>query len=771
MTTEAVSRTPKPQVRRRRIGEVLVEAGVVTGEQIESCVAKQAMLPREKRKRLGTIIIEDGLATESDVARAVARVLGLATVDLANTPVSTDAARMIPRSLAERYGLLGLEYSAGVLRLAMADPTDVVALDDVRIATKVKSTSVVVATESAIRTYLGRIWTSEEDASDVVASIETDDATEEDDDGPSVDDTPIVRLANVIIADAIRSHASDIHLEPGREDMRVRFRIDGLLRDVMTLPKSVTSALTSRIKIVSGIDIAERRRPQDGRSRFLVDGMVVDARVSTLLTMHGEKVVIRLLSRQEGVTPLARVGLSDSQLETFLETIIAPQGLILITGPTGSGKTSTLYSAVSQLRTPERNIVTLEDPVEIELPGINQMQVNEKAGVTFAAGLRAVLRQDPDVVLVGEVRDMETAELAMRASLTGHLVFTTLHTNDAAAAVTRLVDMGVEPFLIASSLALVVAQRLVRVPCPSCAAPYVPSPRTLELLGLVPADVENATLLRGRGCEACGDTGYRGRAAIFEVLEVDAAMRAILTGRPTEATVRAAARAAGAHSLRTDGIAKALRGETTLEEVLRVTQVDASHGPRCQSCRRGLDTDMAYCPWCAAAVEQTGCLGCGKTQETEWRVCPWCRTPHENPAYLSPPPDPDEALAPRRPKALVVDDDASICAYVGAALAEVCDVVTASTAEEGLRVCGTHDIDVAILDLRLPDLTGFELARLLRSDTRTALIPLLLLTGADDPSVRAEALLAGLDDCLGKPVDPMLLEERVTKLLARSASR
>jgi type IV pilus assembly protein PilB len=757
---------PGTTPRRPRLGDVLVAAGVITPAQLEECIAAQSAEPRAGRRRLGAHVVERGLATDRQVAQALSDVLGVPLVDLAATVVSQQAARLIPRALAERFALLALDLTDGVLRVAMADPTDVLALDDVRLYTKVRTVVPVIATEASIRQHLSRVWSLEEDASEVVAAVDSigDDGADEDEVRSAVDETPVVRLASVILADAVRAQASDVHLEPERTALRVRYRIDGLLRDVMTLPRSVTAALTSRIKIISGLDIAERRRPQDGRTRLQVDGQVVDARVSTLRTMHGEKVVLRLLARPEGVVPLNRIGLSEPQLDDFLRTMVAPQGLVLITGPTGSGKTSTLYSAVSHLRTPDRNLVTLEDPVEMEIAGLNQMQVNEKAGVTFAAGLRAILRQDPDVILVGEVRDAETAELAMRASLTGHLVFTTLHTNDAAAAVTRLVDMGVEPFLIASSLALVVAQRLVRVPCAACAAPYTPSPRTLQLLGLTEADLAGATLVRGRGCDACGETGYRGRAAIFEVLEIDAGMRATLTGRATEAAIRAAARAAGVQPLRADGIAKAMRGETTLEEVLRVTQVDAAQAHRCESCRRSLDADMAWCPWCDVAVERAGCAGCGRATEPDWRVCPWCRTEHHRWGPGSGP----AGEQPHRPTVLVVDDDDSVRGFVALSLSEQADVVVAATAEEALRLAATHELDAAVVDLGLPDLSGIELTRLLRSDTRTALLPLLLLTGNDTASVRAEAALAGVTEFLAKPVDSAVLEGRVEALLSGS---
>ncbi|HEU0130193.1 MAG TPA: ATPase, T2SS/T4P/T4SS family [Mycobacteriales bacterium] len=771
MTIEATPRhaaEPAPRATRRRLGEVLVAGGVIDENALNDCLGEQASQPRETRQRLGAIVVSRGLATEQDIAQGLARALGLEMVDVARVPVSPTAARLVPRAVAERYGVLGLDWSDGRLTLAMADPTDVVALDDVRLYTKAKQIVVVVATDAGIRDYLKRAWSLEEDASDVADMFdEMTDADEAAEDRSEIDDTPVVRMVNVILSDAVRARASDIHLQPELDGLRVRYRVDGLLRDVMTVPRSAAASMTSRVKIMSGLDIAERRRPQDGRTRLNVDGEQIDARVSTLPAMHGEKVVIRLLARGEGVLPLSRVGFTERQLDAILETLVAPQGLVLITGPTGSGKTSTLYSAVSQMRTPDRNIVTLEDPVEVQLRGITQVQTNDRAGLTFAAGLRSVLRQDPDVVLVGEIRDTETAELALRASLTGHMVFSTLHTNDASAAVTRLVDMGVEPFLIASSLTLVVAQRLVRVPCQHCAAPYQPSPRTLQLLGLSDEDVRNAHVVRGRGCDQCGQTGYHGRTAIFEVLPVDAGMRAVLTARPTESAIRAAARASGVGSLRTDGVARALRGETTLEEVLRVTQVDSASGPRCHSCHRSIEDDMAFCPWCAASVERQSCPGCARRLDPEWRVCPWCRHGREStPGVPVAEPPAGEA---RRARVLVVDDDSSVCEYIAAALADVCDVLAAHSAEEALRVAATEDLDAMILDLILPDLSGIEVTRLLRADTRTALLPLLLLTGSDDALLRTEAYHAGADLFLTKPIEPAALESNVCLLLERAA--
>ncbi len=608
MSTLSTAPGADPSVprQRRRIGEVLVEQGVLTAEQLSAALSSQQDVePGQPRQRLGQVVISSGFATERQIAEALAEALGLPLVDLGGTLVVPDAVRLLPRPVAERSGVLVLSRDGQRLTVATADPTNVMALDDVKLYTGVADLKVVVATDSQVRDHLSRAWSLSEDSSDVHTMFQEIGAEAEADvdvSAQAVEAAPIVRLVDVVLADAVRARASDVHVEPQANDLRIRYRVDGLLRDVMTVPKNATAAAVSRIKIVSGLDIAERRRPQDGRAKLVVDGMTVEARISTLPTLHGEKVVIRLLPRAENVPLLTRTGLTPAQQEVVGSALVQTQGLVLITGPTGSGKTNTLYAAIQQVSTPDRNIVTLEDPVEVQVAGITQVQVHTKSGLTFATGLRSVLRQDPDIVLVGEVRDSETAELALQASLTGHLVLTTLHTNDAVSAITRLVDMGVAPFLVASSLSLVVAQRLVRKPCASCAAPYVPSARTLALLGLREADLSSATPVRGRGCADCGGTGYRGRTGIFEVLPVSAHLRAVLLATPTEAAISAAARAQGMTSLRASAIAAASRGETTYEEVLRATSVDTDAGHTCPSCARSLADDMVVCPWDGTAA-------------------------------------------------------------------------------------------------------------------------------------------------------------------------
>ncbi len=517
--------------------------------------------------------------SEKQIAEALGALLDLEVVDLARQIVAPEFARLLPRSVAERTFMLVIDRTGGQVRVASADPTNVVALDDVRLYTHASELLVVIATESQVREHINRAWSLSEDSSfvsDVVDEMSADrgdppDALGSAPTNSAADDAPIVRLVAKLLAEAVRARASDIHIEPQRDGLRVRYRVDGVLREVMAIPKAATPSVVSRLKIISGIDIAERRVPQDGRMKVMADGKAMDARVSTLPSVHGEKVVVRLLSRADTIPDLTSVGLGQRDLNTLVSAISAPQGLVLITGPTGSGKTNTLYAAIGQILSPGINIVTLEDPVEIQVAGITQVQVQERTGMTFGRGLRAILRQDPDVVLVGEVRDKETAELALAASLTGHLVLTTLHTNSAPAALTRLVDMGVEPFMVSSSLTCVVAQRLVRRPCRECAAPYVPDPLIVAALGLTVTDLVGATPRSGAGCPDCGGSGYRGRMGIFEVLDVDAAMRQLITTTPTESAIADAAGAAGMTTLRDAAITAARTGSTTFEEALRIS--------------------------------------------------------------------------------------------------------------------------------------------------------------------------------------------------------
>jgi type IV pilus assembly protein PilB len=573
--TAEVATEPLPVLPdRRRLGDVLVERDLITKEQLEEVLEVQKKQIGKDRKRIGNLIVDMGFLTERQIAEALAELLALDLLEGGDLVVPMEVARLLPRQVAERARVLVLGRTPDGLRIATADPTNVVALDDVRAYTGSHTLSLVVATDTMIQEHIARVWSLSGDATSLTIDVEepeSEEVVEEAILARVADQAPTVKLVNQLLSDAVRVGASDIHVEQQHDGIWVRHRIDGVLRDVTRIPKGAAAALVSRLKIISGLDIAQRRLPQDGRMKIAANGVAVDARVSTLPSMHGEKVVIRLLPDAERITALDGTGLESDQLKVLLEATTAAQGLVLITGPTGSGKTNTLYSVLSQVATRDKNVITLEDPVEIQLPGITQVQINDRAGLSFARGLRSVLRQDPDVILVGEVRDSETASLALEASLTGHLVLSTLHTNNAAAAVTRLVDMGVEPFLVASSLALVVAQRLVRRPCYACSESYTPSADLLNRLRLKAIDVKGSTPRRGAGCMECSDSGYKGRVGIFEILPIDAGVREVLLKSPTEGAVAAAALANGMVTLRQAGLAKALRGQTTFEEVLRVS--------------------------------------------------------------------------------------------------------------------------------------------------------------------------------------------------------
>ncbi len=434
------------------------------------------------------------------------------------------------------------------------------------------------------------------------------------------DDAPIIELVDLIARSAVRASASDIHIEPSERNLLVRHRLDGLLKEVMDLPKWVHEGLIARVKIMAGLDIAERRLPQDGRIRLqMEDGQPVDFRVSTLRTLHGEKIVLRLLDHQKGVPSLEQLGFSNAALEDLRQFLRFQHGMILVVGPTGSGKTTTLCSALTSLRSEKTNVVTIEDPIEYQLPGINQTQVSDKVKLTFASALRSILRQDPDVILVGEVRDQETARIAMQAAQTGHLVLTTLHTDDAPSAVTRLVDIGIEPYIVASATIGIVAQRLVRRLCSNCRSPCALPPEMLRSLRVT--DAEGLDFHRGVGCDLCHHTGYRGRLGIYEVMPVSDPLRRLIAQRASEAAIRDAALSAGMRSLAADGLEKVKAGVTTAEELLRVV-TEVGEGPTsCPSCHGAVAHDFQACPACGGKLKN-GCNSCGRALHREWAFCP-----------------------------------------------------------------------------------------------------------------------------------------------------
>jgi type IV pilus assembly protein PilB len=556
---------------RDPIGAALLKMGLVNEEQVRHAEEVNA----RTGEPVGRVLVRAGVITEEDLAKAVGVRWGCPFVSLSGVQVDPEAVRLVPQHIAVRHKLFGYAREGGRLVVAVVDPVDLLGLDSVRMVTGMEL-DVRVATEEDVVRAINRHYNVESALEKAVEVEEGEPGEEEvsvDRLREMVDEAPVVKLVNVILDQAIREGASDIHIEPHRNGLHVRYRIDGVLHDVMSPPKNLKAALVSRIKIVANLDIAERRRPQDGRIHRKVDGRDIDLRVSTLPTMFGEKVVLRILDQSNALISLNRLGMASDVQAKWEELASKPYGMILVTGPTGSGKTTTLYATLSKINTLDKNIITVEDPVEYQLPRINQVQVNPKAGLTFATGLRSILRQDPDVIMVGEIRDRETAEIAVQAALTGHLVLSTLHTNDAPSAFTRLVDMGIEPFLISSSVIGVLAQRLARCICPKCKEAYRPPKDALRRLSEELAEEEDLVLYRGTGCDHCRHTGYKGRTGVHELLVVSERVKDLVNRRASSAEVLRAARAEGFRTMRDDGIRKVLEGVTTMEEILRVVFV------------------------------------------------------------------------------------------------------------------------------------------------------------------------------------------------------
>jgi type IV pilus assembly protein PilB len=691
---------------------MLVAQGILTEEQVATVLSRQKA---EKGSRMGRILVDLGYCTETQICEVVADQLRIPAADMVAVDVPNDVLALVSRELAMKYACLPWFVEGRDLYLIMADPTNITAADAIAFHTSLK-VKPVVAPESEVVAAVERFYAAEEeslaqfehlDLADQlsVVSEQESEGLEEDPEAAALG-VPLVKLVNAILADAIRAGASDIHIEPQQKGVDLRYRVDGLLRKVMTMPKRVQSKVASRVKIMSHMDISERRKPQDGRTFLRVGGRSFDMRVSSLPTADGEKIVLRILAQDRATVALENLGFDEGLLVTLKELLRRPQGMILVTGPTGSGKTSTLYAALNLLKSETTNIVTVEDPVEYRLNGISQVAVSDKAGMTFAAGLRSILRQDPDVVMVGEIRDLETAQIAFQAAQTGHLVLSTLHTNDAPSAVTRLVEMGVPAYVVASSLVAVLAQRLVRQLC-SCKDPQL-----------------DGTALP-KGCDLCRFSGFAGRIGVYELMRLTPRVRSVLLTRASDDVVRRAARATGMTSMFQDGLAKAARGFTMPAEVRRVVPPD--------------EADSEDAPEGAAAA------------------------PPLSPALSG------EVRSPRPNRILVVDDDAAQREMMREMLAdEHYDVVLAEDGNAGLAAVHRDRPDLVITDLQMPGLDGLGLLRKLRRDLATCQIPVIFLTVVESLDSEARALDLGADDYLGKPVESSRLLGRVRRALLRA---
>ncbi|MEE9219046.1 MAG: type II/IV secretion system protein [Acidobacteriota bacterium] len=721
------------------VADILVREGLLDAAGLKRVLEIQA--------RDGGLLVriahDLGLAKEDSLSRAIAKALRLDYVTPETERLLAPPELCLPAEFCYKRRILPLEIQGRSLRLLMADPLDHSTIQDVEFRTD-KWVVAAVATETAILQALKRRHRELDDASllyDLLPNLDPEGEVEESSQSENqamdpnqlahdVNLPPIVRLVNLALSNAAKMGASDIHVEPQEDGLQVRYRVDGILQDAMRIPKRLQQSMISRLKIISGMDIAERRKPQDGRSRLRFEQRKIDLRVSTLPANFGETVVIRLLDTASARLELDQIEFTPENLRKYQELLARPQGLILVTGPTGSGKSSTLYASLNWIKSGAKNIITVEDPIEYMIRGVNQVQINRKTGMTFAAGLRSILRQDPNIIMVGEIRDQETARIALEAAQTGHLLLSTLHTNDAPSSIIRLIDLGMEPFIVASSVSGIVAQRLVRRVCAACATERPPAASTLERIGgpaCVPAD---ARWKSGPGCEDCGHTGYRGRLAIHEILAATEEVREQIAERASVDRLRETARQSGMRTLMEDGIAKAARGLTTLEEVLRVAPPDPA-----RKAAKGMQSTTQERAETADATPSTAGSG-----------------PKE--------------------RVLIVDDSPTVVTVVKYFLElEGFEVLVAQDGLAGLEMARKQVPQVVVSDLNMPGMDGISLVRALREDPLTQDMAILVLTSQSSVESEARGLASGADDYIAKPVEPRRLAARIKAVLARARGR
>jgi type IV pilus assembly protein PilB len=795
----------------------LIQAGGLSVEEIKNAIVKSSA----DNKSLIESVLADDRVSEEGLADSLAAYARFPRVNLATANIDPEAVKLLPQEIAKRYYVIPIRTEGRHMLVAMANPTDYRAMQEVEFKIG-RTLKVLVCTRTEILDAIAKFYEPEdslkaftdnlEDAKDLMIMADGSDRVAEldlNDSRSQAELPPVIKVVNLIIQDAINQRATDIHVEPTLNDVQVRARVDGVLRQMMQLPKWLGSPIGSRMKVLAKLDIAERRLPQDGRMKVQRENKTYDLRVSTLPTLFGEKIVLRILSSGNELPTLEQVNLEPEDLKTLMRSLNQPQGLILVTGPTGSGKSTTLYASLGYRKSPEVNIVTVEDPVEYQMQGINQVQVNVKAGLTFASCLRSILRQDPDVILIGEMRDLETTEIAFHAAMTGHMVLSTLHTNSAIATINRLLDLGVDPVLISSSITLIIAQRLIRKLCPDCKKPYDPPPGMLERLGVV---ADGTQYYQAGGCHRCGETGFSGRMAVHEMLPINNTVREMVVRKASEYEIQAAMRAQGMKFLLEKGMEKARAGSTAISELFRVLQLDEQEAfttqQRCPSCKANVEAEFALCPNCLTSLK-TLCGRCNQQLKMDWKICPYCKAPvtedsTADPSRLLPAADfgseasaqepaapapmrrmasslrveepssngSETATAPsKKPRILIVDDDAAIRLVVAKSLEQLpFDVNTelAATGTQGVEMASKDHPDLIILDVMMPGMDGFAVCEKLRSQVETAFIPVMMLTANPSEEGRIRGYMVGTDDYVSKPFNVAELNARVTRLLRRA---
>lgn len=619
---------------KKRLGDLLYHAGLITEADLKRALEEH----KRTGKRIGEVLINLKIATEFDIAKILASQLGIHYVSLDSTSIEPEAVSLIPEALAKKYLCIPINFDRKYLTVAMVDPLDYESIKDIAfhsglevkplISTRKEILEAIeqhYRLDDSVESILQETPDVLKDSSiEIIPTISAADVTPADYLEKKGQMAPIVKLFNLILLKAIKERASDIHIESLRTNLSVRLRVDGVLREEMKLPKWVHGALISRIKILSSLDIAERRLPQDGAIRAKLDNRDIDLRISTIPTHLGEKVVVRILDQSHVAVDLGDLGLSKRDLHQIISLSQKRKGILLVTGPTGSGKTTTLYAIINKLRSAEINIITVEDPIEYNIEGINQVQIKPDIGLTFANCLRSILRQDPNVILVGEIRDLETAEIAFRAAMTGHLVISTLHTNDAISTITRLIDIGVPRYMIASSVVGIVAQRLVRQICPKCKVKTFVSQESIKKLNIKLNSFDGLNFYHGEGCSYCRSTGFYGRTGIFEVFPFRPKIKEMVASGATEEEVRMTAQSQNISAMGEDGITKVKDGITTIEEMLRVIEAEEEIRILCPRCEKPLHLDFIVCPYCKYEI-QTSCPSCNKPLQAEWLICPYCK--------------------------------------------------------------------------------------------------------------------------------------------------